>query len=138
MSTSPVVQTSVQIRWKREIANAECLAIMYAIDYGYSTRDSLIFALPQFSQTRIEEALTTLFATQLVNQQIDKLILSPDAILIDEITMSPNLNLPIAADEITIPFMLTAFKQLGIENPGLALDTVVFSAQNINDLLEDE
>ncbi|HIF9205867.1 hypothetical protein C5F63_05750 [Photobacterium damselae subsp. damselae] len=126
MSASPVVQTSVQIRWKREIANAECLAIIYAIEHGYCTCDSLICALPQFSKTRIEEALSTLFATQLVSQQIDKLILSPDAILIDEITMSPNFYLPIAAHEITIPFMLAVFKQLGIENPGLALDTVIF------------
>lgn len=138
MSSYLVAQTSVEIRWKREIENAECLAIMYAIDSGYNTRDALIFALPQFSQNRIEAALTILFASQLVAVQIEQLILSPDAMLIDEITMSPKLILPIVADEVTIPFMLSAFKQLGIENPGLALDTVFFNPKSINDVLDNK
>ena len=138
MSSYPVAQTSVEIRWKREIDNAECIAIMYAVDSGYNTRDDLIFALPQFSKNRIEAALTILFAAQLVTVQIDQLILAPDAMLIDEITMSPNIILPIAADEVVIPFMLNAFKQLGIENPGLALDVVFFNAKSINDVLDNK
>lgn len=136
MSSYPVAQTSVEIRWKREIDNAECIAIMYAVDSGYNTRDDLIFALPQFSKNRIEAALTILFAAQLVTVQIDQLILAPDAMLIDEIMMSPNIILPIAADEVVIPFMLNVFKQLGIENPGLALDVVFFNPKSINDVLD--
>lgn len=138
MSSYPVAQTSVEIRWKREIDNAECIAIMYAVDSGYNTRDDLIFALPQFSKNRIEAALTILFAAQLVTVQIDQLILAPDAMLIDEITMSPNIILPIAADEVVIPFMLNAFKQLGIENPGLVLDVVFFNPKSINDVLDNK
>ena len=137
MSSYLAAQTTVEIRWKREIGCAECLAIMYAIESGYNTRDALIFALPQFSKNRIEAALTILFASQLVTVQVDLLILSPDAMLIDKITISPNLILPIIADEVTIPFMLSILKKLGIENPGLVLDTVFFNSKSINDVLDN-
>ncbi|WP_408901149.1 hypothetical protein [Photobacterium piscicola] len=139
MNTTPTIQidlvnAEIEIRWKREINSAECLAIMYAVNHGYNTREELIRVLPQFSQNRIQSALAILFAYQLVTQQMELLILSLDAILIDHITMAPNMVLPldvgIELGNLPISFQLDVLQKLGIENQGIALSTVFFRASN--------
>jgi len=124
MSTYPSPSTSIAFHWDNDIGNAECIAIMYAIDSGYNSREALIYALPQFSHNRLENALTTLLATHLVTLQIKQLILSPDAMLLDEITNSPALLLPVEGNEVKPHFLLDVLKRLGVSNPGVALGVI--------------
>ena len=131
-------KTAIQIRWRREVYSAECLAIIYALDSTFNTREELLHVLPQFSKNRLEVALESLFIYQLVSQQVDQLILSPDARRIDELTMQPDLILPVSTGDVTLSFMLKLLGKLGFENPGIALGAIYFNSTSADVCLVGE
>ena len=118
---------TLAFKWRRGLGRPEAIAVLYAIDAGYCTADRLCAALPQLAPHRLESALTDLVAAQLVEIGPDQeLSLSPDALVLDQLTHHPLVvTLPASKQEPDELFLSPAdYAQIGVIQPSLAINAL--------------
>ncbi|WP_031438544.1 hypothetical protein [Methylobacter tundripaludum] len=118
---------AINFSWKTVLNKPECIAILYAVHCNYRDNKSLLRVLPQFQPNRLEAALTTLIAYQLVEVHLDKLILADDAIRLDQLVQADPLIIPRGGMELGVLQYTSLLDSLGINNPGLAINTLWIS-----------
>ncbi|MGF1731213.1 hypothetical protein [Photobacterium kasasachensis] len=125
---SSLSQISLSFRWKKKLGRPESIAILYAVKYKHQDCQALLRALPQFCVSRLEAALTDLLASKLIDIQLGKLVLSDDAVRLDQLTQSPPLVIPATNDTLSIEECRVILSTLGITNTAVALNAVYINA----------
>lgn len=129
MGNTPLKQkVALSFRWKKGLGRPECIAILYAVHYGYQDAQALQQALPQFSRTRLESALTDLLASQLVEVLQGQLVLSEDALRLDQMTQSSPLIIPAPSDELSMEEKQALLRTLDITNTALAVNAIYINS----------
>lgn len=109
---------NITLHWRRRHLKESILAICYAVRLGYTTRDQLLSALPQFSRSRILLSLDILLSANMADINMGTLLINADMSIIEEI-VGKSVDLPIpTVDREAVPQLLRRmFINLGLSNP---------------------
>ena len=109
---------NITLHWRKRHLKESILAICYAVRLGYTTRDQLLAALPQFSRSRILLSLDVLLSANMADINMGNLSINADMSIVEEIIGKP-VDLPILMmDRKAFPQLLRRmFTHLGLSNP---------------------
>lgn len=112
------MKTEITFRWRKHNLKDSILAVCYAVRLGYTSRDQILSALPQFSKLRILLSLDVLFSANMADVNRGVLSINSDMIIVEEIVGKP-IVLPIPVVEHTAEPKLirSIIINLGFNNP---------------------
>lgn len=112
------MNSEITFRWRKRNLKESILAVCYAVRLGYTSRDQLLSALPQFSKSRILLSLDALFSANMAEVNMGVLSINSDMAILEEIIGKP-IVLPMAAvdDEAKPRLIRSVTINLGLNNP---------------------
>lgn len=112
------MKTEITFHWRKRNIKEPVLAVCYAVRLGYTSRDQLLRALPQFSKSRILLALDALFSANMIDLNMGMLSVNSDMAMVEELIGKP-IVLPIlvAEDEDKPKLIRSIIINLGLNNP---------------------
>jgi len=112
------MKTEITFHWRKRNLKESILAICYAVRLGYTSREQLLSALPQFSKSRILLSLDTLFSANMADVNMGVLSINSDMVIVEEIIGKP-IALPIlAVEDKDKPKLIRSITiNLGLNNP---------------------
>lgn len=110
------MKNEITFRWRKHNLKDSILAVCYAVRLGYTSRDQLLSALPQFSKSKILLSLDALFSANMAEVNMGVLSINSDMAIVEEIIGKPIiLPIPVVEDEDKLIRSLTI--NLGLNNP---------------------
>lgn len=112
------MKTEITFHWRKRNLKESILAVCYAVRFGYTSRDQLLSALPQFSKSRILLSLDALFSANMADVNMGVLSINSDMAIVEEIIGKP-IVLPISVveDEDKPKLIRSITINLGLNNP---------------------
>ena len=112
------MKTEITFHWRKRNLKESILAVCYAVRLGYTSRDQLLSALPQFSKSRILLSLDALFSANMADVNMGLLSINSDMAIVEEIIRNP-IVLPISlVEEEDKPKLIRSIAiNLGLNNP---------------------
>lgn len=112
------MKTTITFHWRKRNLKESILAVCYAVRLGYTSRDQLLSALPQFSKSRILLSLDTLFSANMADVNMGVLSINSDMAIVEEIIGNP-IELPIlVVEDKDKPRLIRSITiNLGLNNP---------------------
>ncbi|WP_025885117.1 hypothetical protein [Asaia prunellae] len=114
------MKTKITFHWRKRNLNLKesILAICYAVRLGYTSRDQLLSALPQFSKSRILLSLDALFSANMADVNMGVLSINSDMAIVEEIIGNPiELPIPVVEDKDKPKLIRSITINLGLNNP---------------------
>jgi len=112
------MKTEITFHWRKRNLKESVLAICYAVRLGYTSRDQLLSALPQFSKSRILLSLDALFSANMADVNMGVLSINSDMAIVEEIIGKPIvLPIPSMEDEAKPKLIRSVIFNLGLNNP---------------------
>lgn len=112
------MKTEVTFHWRRRNLKESILAVCYAVRLGYTSRDQLLSALPQFSKSRILLSLDALFSANMADVNMGVLFINSDMAIVEEIIGKPIvLPIPVVEDADKPKLVRSITIKLGLNNP---------------------
>lgn len=112
------MNTKITFNWRKRNLKESILAVCYAVRLGYTTRDILLSALPQFSKSRILLSLDALLSANLAEVNMGALSINSDMAIIEEMIGKPIvLPIPAVEDEAKPRLIRSVIVNLGLNNP---------------------
>ncbi len=112
------MKTEITFHWRKRNLKESILAVCYAVRLGYTSRDQLLSALPQFSKSRILLSLDALFSANLADVNMGVLSINSDMAIVEEIVGKPIvLPISIVEDEDKPKLIRNITINLGLNNP---------------------
>ncbi|MGS1106958.1 hypothetical protein ACVCNH_11995 [Achromobacter anxifer] len=112
------MKSEITFQWRKPNLKESILAICYAVRLGYTSRDRLLAALPQFSKSRILLSLDALLSANMAEVNMGVLSIDPDMAIVEEIVGRPIvLPLPAVDDEAKPRLIRKVVMNLGMNNP---------------------
>ena len=112
------MKTEITFHWRKRNLKESILAVCYAVRLGYTSRDQLLNALPQFSKSRILLSLDALFSANMADVNMGVLSINSDMIIIENIIGKPIvLPIPVVEDEDKPKLVRSITTKLGLNNP---------------------
>lgn len=112
------MKTEITFHWRKRNLKESILAVCYAVRLGYTSRDQLLSALPQFSKSRILLSLDALFSANLADVNMGVLSINSDMAIVEEIVGKPIvLPISIVEDEDKPKLIRQITINLGLNNP---------------------
>lgn len=122
------MKSEITFQWRNRNLKESILAICYAIRFGYTSRDNLLNALPQFSKSRILLSLDLLFSANMAEVNMGVLCINSDMAIIEEIVDKPIvLPIPVIDDKEKLVRSITI--NLGLKNPA-GVETLLKASVN--------
>jgi len=112
------MKSEITFQWRKPNLKESILAICYAVRLGYTSRDRLLAALPQFSKSRILLSLDALLSANMAEVNMGVLSIDPDMAIVEEIVGRP-IVLPLTpvGDEAKPRLIRKVVTNLGMNNP---------------------
>lgn len=112
------MKTKITFHWRKRNLKESILAICYAVRLGYTSRDQLLSALPQFSKSRILLSLDALFSANMADVNMGILSINSDMAIVEEIIGNPiELPIPAVEDKDKPKLIRSITINLGLNNP---------------------
>lgn len=112
------MKTEITFHWRKRNLKESILAVCYAVRLGYTSRDQLLSALPQFSKPRILLSLDSLFSANMADVNMGVLSINSDMAIVEEIIGKPIvLPLPVVEDKDRAKLIRSITLNLGLNNP---------------------
>ncbi|MDF3887011.1 hypothetical protein [Cupriavidus basilensis] len=112
------MKTEITFHWRKRNLKESILAVCYAVRLGYTSRDQLLSALPQFSKSRILLSLDALFSANMADVNMGVLSINSDMAIVEEIIGKPIvLPIPVVEDEDKPKLIRRITIDLGLNNP---------------------
>ncbi|WP_088139957.1 hypothetical protein [Achromobacter xylosoxidans] len=112
------MKSEITFQWRKPNLKESILAICYAVRLGYTSRDRLLAALPQFSKSRILLSLDALLSANMAEVNMGVLSIDPDMAIVEEIVGRPIvLPLTTVGDEAKPRLIRKVVTNLGMNNP---------------------
>ena len=112
------MKTEITFHWRKRNLKESILAVCYAVRLGYTSRDQLLSALPQFSKSRILLSLDVLFSANMADVNMGVLSINSDMAIVEEIVGKPIvLPISIVEDEDKPKLIRKITINLGLNNP---------------------
>lgn len=112
------MKTEITFHWRKRNLKESILAVCYAVRLGYTSRDQILSALPQFSKSRLLLSLDALFSANMADVNMGVLSINSDMAIVEEIIGKP-IVLPISVvendDQPKLIRRITI--KLGLNNP---------------------
>ena len=93
------MKTEITFHWRKRNLKESILAVCYAVRLGYTSRDQLLSALPQFSKSRILLSHDALFSANMADVNMGV------------------LSIPVVEDEAKPKLIRSITINLGLNNP---------------------
>lgn len=124
------MNSEITFQWRKRNLKESILAVCYAVRLGYTSRDQLLSALPQFSKSRILLSLDALFSANMAEVNMGVLSVNSDMAILEEIVGKP-IVLPMAAvdDEVKPRLIRSVTINLGLNNPA-GVETLLKASVN--------
>lgn len=124
------MNSEITFQWRKRNLKESILAVCYAVRLGYTSRDQLLSALPQFSKSRILLSLDALFSANMAEVNMGVLSINSDMAILEEIVGKP-IVLPMAAvdDEAKPRLIRSVTINLGLNNPA-GVETLLKASVN--------
>ncbi|WP_300648727.1 hypothetical protein [Paenalcaligenes sp.] len=112
------MKTEITFQWRKRNLKESILAVCYAVRLGYTSRDQLLSALPQFSKSRILLSLDALFSANMADVNMGVLSINSDMIIVEELIDKP-IELPVLVieDKDKLKLVRSVIINLGFNNP---------------------
>ena len=112
------MKIEITFDWRKRNLKESILAVCYAVRLGYTSRDQLLSALPQFSKSRILLSLDALFSANMADVNMGVLSINSDMTIVEEIIGKPIvLPIPVVEDEDKPKLIRSLIINLGLNNP---------------------
>lgn len=112
------MKIEITFDWRKRNLKESILAICYAVRLGYTSRDQLLSALPQFSKSRILLSLDVLFSANMADVNMGMLSINSDMVIVEEIAGKPIvLPIPKVEDKDEPKLIRSLIINLGLNNP---------------------
>lgn len=112
------MKSQITFNWRKHNLKESVLAVCYAVRLGYTSRDQLLSALPQFSKSRILLSLDVLFSANMADVNMGVLSINSDMAIVEEIIgKSIALPIPVVEDEDKPKLIRSIIINLGLNNP---------------------
>lgn len=112
------MKTEITFHWRKRNLKESILAVCYAVRLGYTSRDQILSALPQFSKSRILLSLDALFSANMADVNMGVLSINSDMAIVEEIIGKPIvLPIPVVEDEDKPKLIRSITINLGFNNP---------------------
>ncbi len=112
------MKIEITFHWRKRNLKESILAICYAVRLGYTSRDQLLSALPQFSKSRILLSLDVLFSANMADVNMGMLSFNADMVIVEEIAGKPIvLPIPKVEDKDEPKLIRSLIINLGLNNP---------------------
>lgn len=112
------MKTKITFHWRKGNLKESILAVCYAVRLGYTSRDQLLRALPQFSRSRILLSLDALFSANMADVNMDVLSINSDMAIVEEIIgNSIEIPIPVVEDKDKPKLIRSITINLGLNNP---------------------
>jgi len=112
------MKSEITFQWRKRNLKESILAICYAVRLGYTSRDELLAALPQFSKSRVLLSLDALFSANMAEVNMGVLSINADMAIVEEIVGKPIvLPLPAVDDKARTRLIRSVTLNLGLNNP---------------------
>lgn len=112
------MKAEITFHWRKRNLKESILAVCYAVRLGYTSRDQLLSALPQFSKSRILLSLDALFSANMAGVNTGVLAINSDMAIVEEMIGKPIvLPMPHVADEDKPKLIRSIIINLGLNNP---------------------
>lgn len=124
------MNSEITFQWRKRNLKESILAVCYAVRLGYTSRDQLLSALPQFSKSRILLSLDALFSANMAEVNMGVLSVNSDMAILEEI-VGKQIVLPMAAvdDEVKPRLIRSVTINLGLNNPA-GVETLLKASVN--------
>jgi hypothetical protein len=115
----------VTFSWRHGIGAPESIAIIQAVNVGYTSKEGLVSALPMFHLNRLLSGLEKLISADLISVNNSRLVLNSEAVFLDKLTIE-SISLPINSTEkyLKDEDKSYLFQMLGIKNVAIANNTI--------------
>lgn len=111
------LQIELQFYWRRQDIKEAIFAVTKAVAAGYSTKDKLLAALPQFSTYRIALAIDALITADMAENNLGELTVHPDMDIVFEL-LKGKFVLPLSVEDAKAPGVRRVLiNKLGCKNP---------------------
>lgn len=112
------MKTEITFYWRKRNLKESILAVCYAVRLGYTSRDQLLSALPQFSKSRILLSLDVLFSANMADVNMGVLSINSDMVIVEELIGKPIvLSIPVVEDKDKPRLIRSITINLGLNNP---------------------
>ena len=112
------MKTEITFHWRKSNLKESILAVCYAVQLGYTSRDQLLSALPQYSKSRILLSLDALFSANMADVNMGVLSINSDMAIVEEMIGKPIvLPIPVVKDEDKPKLIRSITINLGLNNP---------------------
>lgn len=112
------MKTEITFHWRKRNLKESILAVCYAVRLGYTSRDQLLSALPQFSKSRILLSLDALLSANMADVNMGVLSINSDMAIMEEIIGKPIvLPIPAVEDKDKHKLIRSITINLGLNNP---------------------
>jgi len=124
------MNSEITFQWRKRNLKESILAVCYAVRLGYTSRDQLLSALPQFSQSRILLSLDALFSANMAEVNMGVLSINSDMAIVEEFVGKPIvLPVPVVDDEAKPKLVRSITISLGLNNPA-GVETLLKASVN--------
>lgn len=112
------MKTEITFHWRKRNLKESILAVCYAVRLGYTSRDQILSALPQFSKPRLLLSLDALFSANMADVNMGVLSINSDMAIVEEIIGKPIvLPIPVVENEDQPKLIRSITIKLGLNNP---------------------
>lgn len=112
------MNTEITFNWRKRNLKESILAVCYAVRLGYTSRDQLLSALPQFSKSRILLSLDALLSANMAEVNLGVLSINSDMAIIEEMIGKPIvLPIRVVEEEAKPKLVRGVIINLGLNNP---------------------
>lgn len=112
-------ETEIRFGWRSREINEAIFAVVRAVSHGYNTRETLLAALPYFSNQRIALAIDALISADMAEINLGVISTHTDMDVVLEL-VSPGrvFVLPLSVEDVKAPGVRRALiNKLGCTNP---------------------
>lgn len=112
------MKTKITFHWRKHNLKESILAVCYAVRLGYTSRDRLLSALPQFSKSRILLSLDALFSANMADVNMGVLSINSDMVIVEALIGKPILLPILVVEDKDKPKLIRSITiNLGLNNP---------------------